>query len=258
MTKKNSPIWTIWNIVVALLFVGLGVLTCAFASNTDFQNTILLITGIILLVIAGLQIIFQVLRIILAGDETTVSADLSIAGVSSTELALGIVVIMVSQNIASAQIVFQYLGYFLGILLVSVGGILIIYEIVFLVRKLHAIARGIITMLVSLIPVALGIVVMVFLSDEKNFLTFFFVCVGILFILIGIGYLALTILKFRKDRALAKAAAENPEEAKAEEPVAEATIAVVVEEPAAEEKAEEPEEKPAEEPEEKPEEPKAE
>ena len=245
MAVKKSPIWTIWNIVVALLFVTLGVITCAFSGNVDFQNTIIRIVGIILLVIAGLQITFQILRIILAGDETTVSADLSIAGVTASELALGIVMIIIS-NEGGAEIIFKYLGYFLGIALISAGGIVFIYEIVFLIKKHHKLGLAILSMIGALIPVALGIIVLVFINDQQRFLTFFFVCVGILFILLGLGYLALIILGIRKRRALAKLVVEEAKE----EPVAEA----VVEEPKAEEPAPKVEEKPEEKPEDKPEE----
>ncbi len=250
MAKKNSLWWNIWNIVVAVLFIGLGILTCAFSSNTDFQNTIILIVGIILLVIAGLQITFQVLRIILAGDETTVTADLSIAGVTASEIALGIVAIIVSQNQGSAEIVFKYLGYFLGILLLSIGAILVIYEIVFLAKKRHPVFRGVLTIIGALIPVGLGVLVMVFLNDQKNFLTFFFVCIGLLFIFLGLGWLMLTILKMRKESLLAKAAKEAE---KAEEPAP--VEATVVEEP--KEEAEEKPEEPVVEDEPKPEEPEA-
>ena len=255
MTKSKHTLWNIWNIVVALLFVTIGVLTCAFSGDKDFQNTIILIVGIVLLVIAGLQIGFQILRIILAGDETTVSADLSIAGVTASELALGIVAILVSKDMTSASAVFKYLGYFLGIVLLSVGGLLIIYEIVFLVRKKHKLPLGIATIIGALVPIALGIVVLVFLNDQDRFLTFVFVCIGIIFILLGLGYLALTILKIRKERAEAKLVVE---EKPAEEPVE----APAVEEPAApaepeEPKAEEPEVKEPE-PEEPEEEPKPE
>ncbi len=242
MTKSKHTLWNIWNIVVALLFVGIGVLTCAFSNNTDFQNTIILIVGIVLLVIAG----FQILRIIVAGDETTISADLSIAGVTASEIALGIVAILVSKDMTSAAAVFKYLGYFLGIILLSIGGIFIVYEIVFLVRKKHKLPVAIATFIGSLIPIGLGILVLVFLNDQERFLTFVFVCIGILFILLGLGYLALAILKIRKERALAKlvvneepvettAVEEKPEEPKAEEPKPE--------EPAEEPKPEEPEEK---------------
>ena len=251
MTKKKSQLWNIWNIVVALLFVGLGVLTCAFCSNTDFQNTIILIVGIVLLVIAGLQITFQVLRIILSGDETTVSADLSIAGVTASEIALGIVTILVSQNITSAELIFKYLGYFLGILLLSIGGIVIIYEIIFLIKKRHTIPVSVGTIIAALVPVALGIVVLVFLNDQERFLTFVFACIGILFILLGLGYLALVILKIRKERALAKNTVDEPVEAPVEETPVEEAVETPVEETVVEDK---PEEEKPEEPEEKPEE----
>lgn len=237
MAKKKSTLWwSIWNIVVALLFVGIGILTCAFSSNTDFQNTIILIVGIVLLVIAGLQICFQILRIILAGDETTVSADLSIAGVTASEIALGIVAIMVSQEMTSAQAVFKYLGYFLGVVLLSVGGILIVYEIVFLVKKKHKLPLGIATIIGALIPIVLGILVLVFLNDQERFLTFVFVFIGIIFILAGIGHLVLTILKMRAKHVIDEVVKE--EQPKEPEAVAEATV--VEEEP----KPEEPEEKP--------------
>ena len=241
MTKKQSILWNIWSFVVAVLFVGIGILTCAFAGNTDFQNTIILIVGIILIVIAGLQMTAQVLRIILAGNEETRSIDFSIASVTAGELALGIVAIIVSQNPESAQIVFKYLGYFLGIFLLTAGAIMIIYEIVFLVRKVHNALIGVGTIIGGLILVTLGVLVIVFLNDQQKFLTFFFVCLGILFILIGLGYLALTIMRIRKQRLLKKAAKaaeatseekvvevsasdkpaeENPEEPKPEEPEA--------------------------------------
>ena len=209
MTKKKSTLWNIWNIIVAVLFVGIGILTCAFAGSVDFQNTIILIVGIILLVIAGLQIVAQVLRIVFAGNESTMAADFSIAGVTASELALGIVAIIVSKNPGSAEIVFKYLGYFLGIFLLSIGAIMIIYEIVFLVKKLHPVIVGVGTMIGGLVPLVLGILVIVFLNDQEKFLTFFFICLGILFILLGLAYLAIFVIKMRRERALRKAEKEE-------------------------------------------------
>lgn len=202
MKNTKRTFWNIWNLVLSVLFIGLGIVTCAFCANTDFQNVIILIVGIFLLTIAGLQIVAQVFRIILFGNTRTIKTDLSIATVTASELAMGVITIMASFNQDEFRTLFKYLGYFTGILLISIGAIIIIYEIVFLVRKVGSVTLSVLSMFLAIIPIILGIVFIIFLSDQAHLLTLIFVILGIGLILFGLCYMAIVIFKMRAERVI--------------------------------------------------------
>ena len=202
LKNPKRTFWNIWNLVLSVLFIGLGIVTCAFCSNKDFQNTIILIVGIFLLAIAGLQIIAQVFRIIIFGNTSTIRTDFSIAAVTASELAMGVITIMASFNQTEFQTLFKYLGYFFGILLISIGAIIIIYEIVFIVRKIHGVTFSVLMMLLALLPILLGVVFIIFLSNQENMLTLIFIILGISLILFGLSYMAVVIFKMRAERVI--------------------------------------------------------
>ena len=214
MKNTKRTFWNIWNLVLSVLFIGLGIVTCAFCANKDFQNVIILIVGIFLLTIAGLQIIAHVFRIIFFGSTRTLKTDLSVATVTASELAMGVITVMVAFNQGDFEILFKYLGYFTGILLISIGAIIIIYEIVFIVRKIGSVTLSILAMFLALIPIVLGIVFIVFLSDQAHLLTLIFVILGIGLILFGLCYMAIVIFKMRAERVIDEVlddAENNPE-----------------------------------------------
>ena len=246
MFKKGSIGFTIWNAVVAALFITLGIVFCVNASNPDFQNVIILIAGIFVIVDAALRLLTQVIHVVRIGEATLMGADIASAAAGASELAVGIMLIFVSQG-QSAFIIelMRYLALFIGILLITIGTVALIYAIVFLVKKAGVIAQNVAFIIFGALLITGGTLILVFANNE-GMTTFFFVVFGLFYAFAGIVLLFSTIALFVIARRAAK-------ELKTEEPIKEdAVIAEPVEEkPAEEEKAEEPSE-------EKPEEPKEE
>ncbi len=247
MIKKGGIVWTIWNIVVAAIFMALGIVTIAKSGDTDFQNVIILIMGIIVIVDAGLRLLTQVLQFITVNGEKVLKTDLGAAIAGASELAVGILLICVSRNQAELGIILHYISLFAGILLITMGGVAIAYSVIFIVKKYYNLPVNIGLIVAGAAVVTAGVLILVYATNEA-ILQAFFVLFGLLFVLVGLGLLILTILYLvarRKQAKLEKAAAPEP---------ADVMDAQVVEEPAEEKPAEEPEEKPVEEPEAKPEE----
>lgn len=245
MLRKGSVLWLIWNILVAAIFVTLGIVSCVNAGDTDFQNVVILIIGIFVIVDATFRLLFQVLRIFVGKNITIVAADYAQAAVASSELAIGIVLILASQEMAALEALFKYLSLFIGILLVTVGAIAILFSIILIVKKARSMLLNILTILGGAIGITAGILVMVYLGNQNNFLQVFFIVVGIFLIVIGALVAFLTVLGVIETKRQAK---ENKTEAVAE--VKEDSA----EEPKIEAVEAEPEEKPEEKPEDKPEE----
>ena len=255
MFKRGSFVMTIWNLIVAAGLIALGIATCANNDNQDFRNVMIMIAGIFVIVDAGLRILTQVIQVVRFQHGLMVRTDLASAVTGASELAIGILLIMISQNSANMIIVLQYLILFVSILLITIGGVGIIYGIVFLVKKAGSLARNIVGLILGALIVTGGVLILVYATNEAM-LKFIFVLFGIGFILSGIGVLILAIAFAVAARRAGKVEeGEEPESAEAIE------VKPEEEEPKAEEpKAEEPEEPKAEEekPEEPSEEPKAE
>jgi len=252
MFKKGGVVWIIWNVLFAALFVTLGIITCINSGNPDFQNVIILIAGILVIVDASLRLLALALSIMLNTEEETLRGQLGRSAVSSSELAIGILLILVSQGeSAYLTVLFQYLAYFIGILLIVLGSVALLFGIVFLIKKVGSVAANILGLFVGALLIVGGILVLIY-ANQEALLQIFFVFFGIMFVLIGVALLVgtvLTAIQIRRFKAAAKAA-ENaaPENQNAVE-------GEIVEAPAEEPKEEKPvEEKPAE-AEEKPEEP---
>lgn len=254
MFKRGSIVMTIWNLIVAAGLIALGIATCANNDNPDFRNVMIMIAGIFVIVDAGLRILTQVIQVVRFQHGVMVRTDLASAVTGASELAIGILLIMISQNSDNMIIVLQYLILFVSILLITLGGVDIIYSIVFLVKKAGSLARNIVSLIFGALVVTGGVLILVYATNEAM-LRFIFVLIGIGFILSGIGVLILAI-------AFAVAARRASKVEKGDKP--ESTEAIEVKPEEEEPKAEEPEEpkaeeeKPEEPSEEKPEEPKAE
>ena len=221
MLRKGSVLWLVWNIIVAAIFVTLGVVSCVNAGNADFQNVVILIIGIFVIVDASFRLLFQVLRIFVGDHLTIVAADYAQAAVAASELAVGIVLILASQEMATLQALFKYLSLFIGILLITVGTIAVLFSIVLIVKKARSLILNILTIVGGAIGITAGILVMVYLGDQTNFLQVFFIVVGIFLMILGLLVLFLTIVGFigvRKTEKQDKIDAPAAEEAPVEEP----------------------------------------
>ena len=257
MFKKGGIAWIVWNILFAALFMTLGIVTCVNSGNSDFQNVVILIAGIIVIVDASLRLLTLALTIIASKAEKEISTQVARAAASSSELAIGILLILVSQGQSAYLVVlFQYLAYFIGILLIILGAVAVLFSVVFLIRKVSTMGAKIGGIIIGALLVTGGILVLVY-ANQEAMLQIFFVLFGILLILIAVAMIFGTIGVAIAVRHGAKLA-EEANNASADEPNAadpKAIDAVVEEEKAepSEEKIEPAEDKaePTEEPEEK-------
>lgn len=247
MFRRGSLVMTIWNLLVAAGLIALGVATCVNNANPDFRNVMFMIAGIFVIVDASLRLLTQVIQIVRFDHGVVMKTSLGSAATGASELAVGILLILISQEAANMGIVLRYLVYFISILLITLGAVAVIYAIVFLVKKSATVVRNVAAIIFGALLITAGVLILVYVSNE-NFLQFIFVMVGITFMLTGIG-LAMAAVAFaiaahrggklvEEDVKEAEPAAEEPvqEEPAKEEPAAE--------EPAAEEPKDEAEEKP--------------
>ena len=214
MFRKGGIIWTIWNFFVAALFVTLGVVTCVNSGNVDFQNVIILIAGILVIVDASLRLLTLALSIIANTEEETLRSQLGRAAASSSELAIGILLVLVSRGeSAYLTVLFQYLAYFLGILLITLGCVALLFAIVFMVKKVGKTVANILSIVCGIILVTGGILILVY-ANQEALLQLFFIFFGILLILVGLALLMGTIVFIAQARAAAKLAKSVAKEAK--------------------------------------------
>ncbi|MCR5348758.1 MAG: hypothetical protein K6E59_04045 [Bacilli bacterium] len=242
MLKKGGIVRTIWNIFVAAVFIAFGVVSCAQSGNPDFQNAIILIAGILVIADAAFRLVTQVILAIGAAQQSLIKTDWSGATVGASELAIGILLILVSRGESTVlTALFEYLTKFIGILLIVAGSILILYAIIFLVKHAFKPFQNILMIFGGALVITGGILVLVFSTNEA-LLQIFFVLFGILFILAGIGLLigaiALAVLARKAGKQIEEVV--NAGEA---EPAQDAEVVDEQEEPA-----EEPEEPQAEDP----------
>lgn len=235
---------TIWNLIVAAGLIALGIATCINNANEDFRNVMIMIAGIFVIVDASLRILTQVIQVFRFEHGAIVKTDLAAAVTGASELAIGILLVIISRNnVEQIRIVLSYLIYFISILLMTIGGVAMIYAILFLVKKAGNTARNILNLIAGAIVVTAGVLILVF-STTDGMLSFIFVMFGIAFILAGIGVLLVAIALAVVARRNAKVLEETGEEPAHEDTVV-AEAEPVKEEPEAEEK-EAPAEKPSE------------
>lgn len=255
MFKKGGIAWIVWNVLFAALFMTLGIVTCVNSGNADFQNVVILIAGIIVIVDASLRLLTLALTIIASKAEKELGTQIGRAAASSSELAIGILLILVSQGQSAYLVVlFQYLAYFIGILLITLGAVAALFSVVFLIRKVSTMGAKIGGIIIGALLVTGGILVLVY-ANQEAMLQIFFVLFGILLILIAVAMIFGTIgvtLAVRHGAKVAEEANNAPaDESNAADPQA---IDAVIEEEKAEpaEQNEEPkEEEPSQEAEEK-------
>ena len=261
MFKRGSIVMTIWNLIVAAGLIALGIATIANNANEDFRNVMFMIAGIFIIVDASLRLLTQVIQVVRFDKGVLLKTSVASAATGASELAVGILLILISQEAANMGIVLRYLVYFLSILLITLGTVSVIYAIVFLVKKAASVAANIVSIILGAILITGGILILVYVSNE-HFLQFIFVMTGIFFTLAGVGLIFVAIafaLAAHRQGKVEPAKEENAaieavEEAPAEEaPAAEEPVTDQPAEEEPKEEAPEAEEKPEEKPEDKPE-----
>ena len=189
MLKKGGIIWTIWNVLVAALFVTFGIVTCANSGNPDFQSVIILIAGIIVIVDAAVRLLTQVIGVVRIGEVALLKTNWGTAVAASSELAVGILLILVSTgDSAYLTAILEYMTKFIGILLITAGSIAVIYSIVYLARKAFGVPQNIGVLILGLLAITAGILVLVYATNSAM-LQVFFILFGVLFVIAGLSLL---------------------------------------------------------------------
>lgn len=205
MIKRGGVVWTIWNVIVAALFITLGIVTMVNSGNKDFQNVIILIAGILVIVDASLRLLTQVINFVRVNAvATVVKTNYTAAIAGASELSIGILLILVSRGESSLlQTLMQYLALFIGILLLVLGAVGLIFAIVAMIKKSYTVGRGILEIVLSALIVTGGILVLVY-ANQEGMVQFIFVLYGIFFTLVGVallcGSIALAIAAHRMDK----------------------------------------------------------
>lgn len=226
MLQKGSLANIIFNFVMAALLMTAGILTCVFAGNAQFQSVIIMIVGILVIIEAAFQLLFQVINVFKVHDVTVMKTNMGAAIAGASGLAVGIILVYMAislnpdaagYNPDYAAVVFQYVGLFAGILLIAVGAVLLIEGIVFMVKKAQKLGASIFTLVLAALLIVAGILTIIFLTNPSNVLYAFFIILGILLIVAALVFIVGTIVVIV---ALKQSSKEVPE-AKVEEPAEE-------------------------------------
>ena len=218
MFRKGKAGWLALNIVESVLLIAAGVLCLVFCNNKDFQNACILAVGIIVVLDALLRLVLDVVSVVSSGDATLIKTSYGQAITGSLELATGAILIMVGANKTDAGIIFEYLGWFIGILMIVLGIILCVYAGVYIAKKAGPGGKNLGLLLAGLLLIAAGILTIVFLTKQSTILTIFFVVFGLCLLLAGglMAYLTFAYVNELKKQKKAAEAASKPEGEKEE------------------------------------------
>lgn len=244
MIKRGTIGWTIWNVIESIILFAGGLVCCIFAYNKDFQNAAFIIAGAIVLVDAGLRMLLEVINIFSFDDKVAIKIDYQQAILGSLEIAVGVILIRIGNSFNEASEIFQFVGIFLGTLLITAGSIFIVHSALYLVKKANSIAENIFTIIAGCMVIVLGALTIVFLTKKENLVPFSLIFFGICLMLLGVILFVVTIIILRTAKRLKKELNATIEaEEKANEEAVKKEEAIEVKENKVEEKVEE---KPAE------------
>ena len=221
MLKRGSKGWAVWNIVEAIILGAIGVLCVIYSGNQDLQKWILIVLGILVIIDASCRLLFDVLGVFKTPVGTLVSTNYAAVLTGAFEMALGIAVIMIGNSINGSddanKTIFQFLGNFVGIVLITIGALVAIYAIIYIVRKAQNIATSIVQIIVAAMFITLGILSIIFLRD--NAMRVALITLGIILMIAAIVLLAGTIMVLKAAHDVKKqvATAKKNAEAKAAE-----------------------------------------
>jgi uncharacterized membrane protein HdeD (DUF308 family) len=191
--SRGSVLWSVWNFLEATLFVVGGILAIVFCKNTDLQSTILIIVGAFLIADGVLKTLANFLPIFGIEDKAALTHDLVVAG--AMEIALGITAICdIAKDASVADAITGFISMFIGIVLLVVGTIAIAYSLAILLNKyLGMTGVSILGMIFGALMIALGVVVIVKMSDAATFNMVVLIIAGIALIFAGIVAFATTV-----------------------------------------------------------------
>jgi hypothetical protein len=97
-------------------------------------------------------LLFDVLGVFKTPVGTLVSTNYAAVLTGAFEMAIGIAVIMIGNSDNNQNdVIFQFIGNFVGITLIAIGALVAIYAIIFMVRK----AQNVVTSIVQIVVAAL-------------------------------------------------------------------------------------------------------
>lgn len=194
MLKRGSIGWMIWNLVEAVILVAGGILCCVYCNNTDFQKTVLLIVGILVTLDAALRLALGVIDIIRIGNQAVMKTDYLQAFTGSLELALGIILILSYTEAASLEVIFKFIGLFIGIFLITVGVVALIYATVYIVKKLNTMVGNIFSIIGAALVITIGVLAIIYLTKQDTIMLIFLIIFGLILIGCGVGLAVATIM----------------------------------------------------------------
>lgn len=185
MFRKGSLSWFVWKIIEAVLLLTAGILCFINSGDSDFQYTIILTIGVLVIVDASLRLLTGVFNVVSLSNLTIATTDSGAAVAGSLELAAGISLCVISSD-RSGEALFQFIGNFLGILMIVGGVVALCLSILYIAKKANDNKTNILMLIGSIVAIALGIIILVQINNAANSATstvmqVFLVIVGITF-----------------------------------------------------------------------------
>jgi hypothetical protein len=205
----------------ALLVVG-GILAIAFSDKEEIQKIIYPVVGAFLILGGFLKILTNFLPVVASSRaeaevklkaKKALAYDMVIGG--SFELALGITLCVIyAQQQSAIDTITLFLSTFIAIILIVAGVSLLLFAIGFIVAKMYKLYMPILEIILGLGVIALGVVVIIYMSQSSVFNRVVLIIVGLLLTLSGLGMLVdtiSTVMAKNHERKAAKAGATAEE-----------------------------------------------
>ena len=206
MNQRGTKGHAIYSLLEGALLLIAGILLLVFCENRDAYSVALTVVGIMILITSSLNLVFDIIVTLHSPVTSPVSMKRGTLFNFSLELALGIALIIGGNTFREAGNggdilrVFNFGALFIGLTLNVLGGLALLYSIIWLVRapkeyKFGAIA----TFVVAALCVTFGILVLVLIwnSGDDALMRFIFIFAGIFLIILsllslGVGIFELT------------------------------------------------------------------
>lgn len=228
MFKRGTKSWLIWNCILAVLFLAIGITSLVLYKDRNYQSTIIMIVGIVVVVISSLRLLLNLATVINLGKHNLLADTRSKAIITAFELAVGISIIHLARLLLTdapdANFFFHFLGDFFGIAAIVVGALILIYAIILAIKSNRKLIDTVLMVLCSIILVTVGILILVYLTN-RDVMNVIFVSFGIFAIVTGLALIggSIVVIKLARRKqafiadAIAKEEASKSEEAPKEE-----------------------------------------
>lgn len=197
MLDRGSLRWAVWSYIESSLLVIAGILCIVFSGNDDLQKWAIVALGVLIIIDAGARLLLGVMSIVETKVGKIVSTSFSRAVAGSFELAGGISVVLIGTEMSNATAIFQFIGNFIGILLMVFGLILASYAIVYLIRKSQGKFLSVMELILSAGLISVGVLCIVYLQNQAIVVQAALVAFGISILVIGLFFLLSTTFILR-------------------------------------------------------------